>query len=87
MADTDTATLEDAVVALQANATAEGRCPQCGRRHDDDNDLLFKNLRDELATARAEHGDAVKELQAAQDSNALYEAEVASLRQKLQEAG
>jgi DNA repair exonuclease SbcCD ATPase subunit len=68
-------------------ATAEGRCPECGRRHDSEEAELFDRLRTELADARQERDDARRDLEAAQDSNALYEAENASLKRKLVEAG
>lgn len=80
-------TLEEAHDVVLASATAEGRCPYCGRRHDDDNDKLFKTLREEVATANTERDEAKKDLQEAQDSNVLYAAEVDRLTALVKEAG
>lgn len=79
--------LEEAKALVLADATAEGRCSQCGRRSDSDEAKLFDSLRSDLAEARQERDDARRDLQAATDSNSLYEAEVASLKQQLAEVG
>lgn len=54
MAEPETYTLAEAHAAIQATATQEGRCTQCGRRADDDEAKMFDELRDELAQARTE---------------------------------
>lgn len=84
--DTQTVTLKEAMTELQARATSEGRCPQCGRRHDDSEAALFDELRSELASARTERDEAVAEAKVLQDSNVLFESEVTALKQKLAEA-
>lgn len=80
-------TFEQAQVAVLADATSEGRCPHCGRRRDDDHEKTFRELREALAEAREGRDQAQKDVDRLQDSNSLYEAEVASLKQRLVEVG
>jgi len=79
--------VEQAQAAVLANATAEGRCPHCGRRHDSDEGRLFDELRSEVAAVREERDGLRKEAENLRDSNALYAAEVERYKQQLAEAG
>jgi hypothetical protein len=51
------------VAELQVLAVQNGRCPHCGRRAEDDEDRLFKELREQAASAlsRADKAEAKAE--------------------------
>ena len=78
MADQETSTLSDA--DLQRMAVAEGRCPYCGRRNEDDEHKLFKELREGIANANTQRDRAEQRLEKTKEERDQLKVRNADLR-------
>lgn len=81
----ETFTLEQAYAVVLGNATAEGRCPHCGRRHDDDHEKTFTALREEVAAVRTERDEVSQRAIKLEDQNLQLTGEVGQLIARLKE--